>query len=130
MKDVGIGIVGIVFYLIVAVGIPIATIAGGIWLYNEVIRDEPTSSYRDDIEVKQDYTPSSPVAGISKSEYIDLATRNCSKTESESFCRCYYTLFMENNSVEETFRQDSAAVDPNYVYTDEQLNIAAKCIGN
>lgn len=111
-------------------------ILGGLFIvltiYFAVTANNDTSYTKDDVEVKvqQDYTPSSPVAGLSKSEYIDLATRNCSKTESESFCRCYYTLFMENNSVEETFRQDAAAADPNYVYTDEQLNIAAKCIGN
>jgi len=98
MKDVGIGIVGIVFYLIVAVGIPIATIAGGIWLYNEVIRDEPsrtTSSYRDDVEVKQDYTPNR-VSDTIGYEFERAFIDGCATEAPRSACQCMFNYLDRN----------------------------------
>ena len=96
----------------------VVMIFGGIYIYNSG-KDETSPA-----------TNSSQVSNITKQEYIDIATTNCSKTEPASTCRCMYTELLDRYSVEQVFEWDQAvANDPeNFKYTGEQLKIASDCM--
>jgi hypothetical protein len=67
---------------------------------------------------------------LSKQEYIDLASDNCSDDIlSKEYCRCFYTEFLKTNSVQDAIKMDAEAVsNPNYEFTDAQLDLAVRCL--
>lgn len=67
---------------------------------------------------------------FSKAEYVDHATNNCATDGNpESYCRCVYTELLEHYTVSEVLQMDVAvAADPNYKFSNKQLEIVAGCI--
>jgi hypothetical protein len=70
------------------------------------------------------------VFSMTKAEYGDLATANCTKSgHPESFCRCFYAGLLKTNSVQQTFEYDAAvAANPEaYEFTTEQYSLISEC---
>jgi len=98
MKDVLAGTAGFIIAVVFSFLIPVATIAGGIWFYNDVIKDEPqtTSSYRDDVEVRQDYTPQRNVSDTIGYEGEQAFVNACATEAPRSTCQCMFNYFDSN----------------------------------
>ncbi len=65
-----------------------------------------------------------------KSEYLELATKNCSENSPQSYCRCFYSQMLDKYSVKDVLKMDveSSAQGDKYKFTDEQLDIVASCL--
>lgn len=70
------------------------------------------------------------VFNMSKQEYEDNAVKNCSKDNPEAYCRCFYSGLLENHTTQEVLRMDADTLTKgeDYEYTDEQIQLAARCI--
>lgn len=70
------------------------------------------------------------LAKLSEKQYIDLATKNCSKSAdaTEAQCRCIYTTLINDHGVQATYEMDKASTDPNYEYPDFIVDATLDCL--
>lgn len=77
-------------------------------------------------------SPSSAVVAnqITDQQYIDIATKNCSKEGvSEAECRCMYTEMIKEYGRQYVYELDrSVTDDPNFQYPQKVIDIAINCI--
>ena len=128
MKDVGIGIVGMALYIVISIGVPIAIIGGGIWFYNDVIKDEPsrtTTSYRDDIEVKQDYTPNKASDTIGY-EFERAFVDGCAGEAPRSACQCMFN-YLDDNLTNSEFLSIADLSEQQMMSNENIVNAVVSC---
>ena len=79
---------------------------------------------------RNDTPETKSLSQMTKKDYVDEAVKNCAVDEnSESFCRCFYVGLLNNYSIDEVYEFDlQASLNADYQYTEEQINIAARCI--
>lgn len=67
---------------------------------------------------------------MSKTEYLATAVDNCSVDNPAIYCWCFYSGMLDKYSVAEVLQLDAAlTASPDYQASDEQIRLAAKCIG-
>lgn len=70
------------------------------------------------------------LAKFTDQQYVDVATKNCSKVGelSESECRCIYSKLIGEFGKSYVYDFDKTADDPNRPFTNREIEIVRSCI--
>ena len=66
---------------------------------------------------------------LDRTEYTNLAVKNCSTEYTETQCRCFYDKLMDEYGLDAVRQMDiDVTANENYQFTDRQLQLVAQCI--